>query len=372
MSWVLQQNGKIVEWPGSARAGDLVGSGADAGIVIAEGDGVSSRTENSKVIKSAIDKGSRLGRGSLSFDDHFERHRDVLAKANGRTYPLGAQGQASFLADMSALIANRQMTLVGIGKLKIDTELVYVFRGRVGSAGLTIVMKPDGNWLTLLRSGEGLDNNIIFLQRFDVGTPHFIPGQSRPLQQQLLDEIGNLRRQLEMSTGDHSQQINIITSLDGLQKTFVGMMGYATNKLFNKEKEPDIMIWNNAFVGVARAQRLAAQNDILEASKEFVLARSHYLAALKTYLAWKDGIEFAGAKMQVAIGATAVLAIVALVAAFAAQGAIAGVATEQAFVRVAANIQGFETAVRVSGAEEQAFVMLEESFEQAARMVMKH
>ena len=106
---------------------------------------------------------------------------------------------------------------------------------------------------------------------------------------------------VNLYSSEHAAQLKLLTT---------SFAGFAANKVFNS-KEPDIVIWNNAFGALAAARREINQGNVEEALKALIRARFYDVWALRKYSKWKDGIEIAGQKAQIAIGATAVVLIVA-------------------------------------------------------------
>ncbi|ACZ07326.1 Uncharacterised protein [Sebaldella termitidis] len=75
-----------------------------------------------------------------NFKDHFLRHKKLLEKITGEKY--------------SKFKEHDQGTLNA-------TNIRYnIYRGE----GITIVTKSDGEWVTILESGKGMDKNIKFIQ----------------------------------------------------------------------------------------------------------------------------------------------------------------------------------------------------------------
>jgi hypothetical protein len=62
-------------------------------------------------------------------------------------------GGEAFLKAISDAIDNGTFKYVGQGTLKKGMEVMNIYRGQ----GLTIVTKTNGEWVTLLQSGEGMD-----------------------------------------------------------------------------------------------------------------------------------------------------------------------------------------------------------------------
>jgi len=179
MSWVLLNDGRIVDWPGTANLGDPVMTGDPQGGILVGQEGprgsptefAGNPLEINRLMGNVVAKGSHLGRGDPSkFQQHFKDHRDLLARATGNAYPVSPAGETAFLNELSNLIASRRLQPIGAATLNRGEPIVYVFRGTVGVARLTLIMKPNGDWQTILRSGEGMDLKMRFLMRFD--TPH--------------------------------------------------------------------------------------------------------------------------------------------------------------------------------------------------------
>lgn len=179
MSWVLLPNASVVEWPGTAALGDEVATGAgERGLLVGQGgprgsetEFAPTRAETQMLANNVVARGSSLTPGDpVKFNEHFRDHRELLEKALNKRYTVDAVGQAAFLRDLSQAISSRRLQLIGAGTLAKGQPLAYIFRGNVGIARLTLVMKPGGQWQTLVRAGEGLDLRVRMLMRFD--TPH--------------------------------------------------------------------------------------------------------------------------------------------------------------------------------------------------------
>ena len=163
-------------------------------------------------------------------------------------------------------------------------------------------------------------------------------------------EVEKLQNQINQSSGDHKAQADLI-----YKPSFEGFAGFWTNRLFNKDV-PLLLIWNDAHSAVAAAQGALKRRDIVKALGHFIRARRAYLVALKQYTTWKDGIQGAGVKMQLAIGASAVAAVLAFVAPAAvkvvADTLAAGTATaestvaaEQMLARIATSAAKADSAI---------------------------
>jgi hypothetical protein len=105
------------------------------------------------------------------FERHFKNHRELLGKAAGKAYPVTPAGQAEFLQDLGRYVAGRTLQPIGLGTLAKGEPIVFVFKGFIGAAQLTMIVRPGGIWQTILRSGEGMDGKIVYLLRFDTNHP---------------------------------------------------------------------------------------------------------------------------------------------------------------------------------------------------------
>jgi hypothetical protein len=130
----------------------------------------------------------------------------------------------------------------------------------------------------------------------------------------LADFRDRLKNQLDLYSGEHKALSDLTNN---------SFAGFWANRLFNKADLPLLMIWDSADLRIAAADRALKKEDVATAAKELIKARSDYLAALKKYMTWKNGIESAGTQAQVAIGLTAATLVVAAVAAYAAAPAAA-------------------------------------------------
>ncbi|MFJ5141589.1 hypothetical protein [Streptomyces sp. NPDC088707] len=100
-----------------------------------------------------------LTRGA-SFKEHWKSKKDMLGKFLGKTYPKWKDDEgAELLSDLFELITSGKVKYVGMGTLKAGQPAAHVFRG----SGLTLIVKPNGEWWTLLQSGAGMDLGIVML-----------------------------------------------------------------------------------------------------------------------------------------------------------------------------------------------------------------
>ncbi|MEU8184125.1 RHS repeat-associated core domain-containing protein, partial [Micromonospora sp. NPDC049047] len=100
-----------------------------------------------------------------NFRRHYLNHRALLAKVLDKTYPkvkveerAGGLGR-EFLTDLDEMVKSDRFKLEGLGRLPLAAEDAHIFRGE----GLTLVTKTDGEFWTLLKSGERMDLHIEML-----------------------------------------------------------------------------------------------------------------------------------------------------------------------------------------------------------------
>ena len=89
-----------------------------------------------------------------NFKEHFLSKKPLLERALGaKLGKLKEGGGEGFLKAISDGIHTGVFKYVGQGTLKKGMEAMNIYRGQ----GLTVVTKTNGEWVTLLQSGEGLD-----------------------------------------------------------------------------------------------------------------------------------------------------------------------------------------------------------------------
>lgn len=93
-----------------------------------------------------------------NFKSHFLDHKKILENALGTKYSKLKEDGPRFLADIGKMIDDGTVKFVGQGTLNKNSEVYNIFRGN----GMTVVTKPNGEWVTLLDSGKGMDLNILF------------------------------------------------------------------------------------------------------------------------------------------------------------------------------------------------------------------
>ena len=92
-----------------------------------------------------------------NFKPHYLKHRALLENKLGKKYPKWKDDEgAGFTKDLDEMISSGRLKDEGLGTLKKDQEAGRIFRGE----GLTLVLKQDGEFWTLLESGTGMDTGI--------------------------------------------------------------------------------------------------------------------------------------------------------------------------------------------------------------------
>ena len=168
--------------------------------------------------------------------------------------------------------------------------------------------------------------------------------------EKLKDLQSRVKGQIDLYSSEHTVQLKLYNG---------SFVGFVTNQLFNGEP-PSILIWANPYSYCLHAGSELAAGNLKEGFASILRARFGYLGALKVYTTWKDGIEGAGTKMEVAIGAVSVAAVLA----FVAPAAVAALAEEEVgtaatLAKVRVLCEGADAAIRVADASEAANELLE-------------
>jgi hypothetical protein len=192
------------------------------------------------------------------------------------------------------------------------------------------------------------------------------------------DQLDRVQNQLDLISGEHKAQKDIIQG----SPSITGFIGFWTNRLFNSDP-PELVIWDPTAAAVARARRALREDDLGEALAATLRAQGELSRAAAVYFRWKDGIEAAGTRMKILIGAVAATLILAAIAGFALAAAAPA---EQAGAGAAASVQeltrlvaqGSNLAVRIAATQEgteaaaalQEFEQTMEAVENLARSTM--
>ena len=98
-------------------------------------------------------------RAGRNLKDHYIRHKQLLENITGKKYPKWKESNdaEAFLQDIQQVIQDGRVKYVGDGTLNKTSDLMHIFRGEE----ITIVTKLDGEFVTILTSGEGMDLKIL-------------------------------------------------------------------------------------------------------------------------------------------------------------------------------------------------------------------
>ena len=175
----------------------------------------------------------------------------------------------------------------------------------------------------------------------------------------LKDLKARLQREVERVADEHSMAAdNLETGGGGLINAFAAEMGRLVVDRF--DPLPPLTIWGKPLGRLQAAQRALWTGDLTTAFNELVLGRRAYLVALKQFVTWKNGLDAAGKSAETAIVVTAIGVALAAVGAWVALGADMGAlgsagglaATQQATLRIAAEVAADEARIRIATAGE--------------------
>ncbi|MEQ8754930.1 MAG: hypothetical protein RID09_15645 [Coleofasciculus sp. G1-WW12-02] len=157
--WIVLATGNIVE----VDASDIP-SGTDLGDEITTSVGKKGKFIGDDVpdIVQGL-PGSSLTKGK-NFKQHFIRHKDLLENVLNKQYPKYKTHADEFVNDLSGMISSGRMKYTGLSTLQKGGDYLMVYRGE----GLTAVFKRNGEWVTLLETGKGMD---LQLDSFMIATP---------------------------------------------------------------------------------------------------------------------------------------------------------------------------------------------------------
>jgi hypothetical protein len=155
----------------SFSTGTGAGAGAASTVVMAsaeEGCGPDSKDTTSaedakkkaEEAQKAVDEAAKnvhVTQGDpKKFKDHFLRHKKLLEDTLGTKYPKLRDDGPRFLSDLQSMIRDGRLKYAGLGTLKKGEPEAAIYRG----SGLTLVLRQDGSFQTLVKSGEGIDLGI--------------------------------------------------------------------------------------------------------------------------------------------------------------------------------------------------------------------
>ena len=102
-----------------------------------------------------------MGPGGTAFKSHYISHKKLLEDLLDKKYAKWKDDNgAEFLKDLTDLVKSNRLVLAGRGTLKKDQPWAWIYRGE----GLTLVLRQDGSFWTLLESGKGLDQGIVMIR----------------------------------------------------------------------------------------------------------------------------------------------------------------------------------------------------------------
>lgn len=93
-----------------------------------------------------------------NFKNHFLKHKRLLEKITGKKYTKYKTNGQEFLVDLGKVIEDGTVKFLGRGTLNKGSDVYNIYRGNGG----TIVTKSNGDWVTMLEQGKGMDINIQF------------------------------------------------------------------------------------------------------------------------------------------------------------------------------------------------------------------
>jgi uncharacterized protein DUF4157 len=143
------------------------GGGSDGGARpadLAKEHGESKSPENASEHAETTNSGqapSSVRRGpSETIKEHYLKHRSLLEKVLKKRYPKWQEDNGlNFLNDLDELISSGRLRYRGKGTLKINTPVSHIYEGE----GLTLVLRQDGSFWTLLESGTGMAATIKYV-----------------------------------------------------------------------------------------------------------------------------------------------------------------------------------------------------------------
>ena len=95
-----------------------------------------------------------------NFKEHFISHKSLLENVIGTKYPKFKTDGSRFLEDIGKIIDDGTVKFVGQGTLKKGTDICNIYRGN----GVTVVTKSNGEFVTILEQGKGMDIGIQFVK----------------------------------------------------------------------------------------------------------------------------------------------------------------------------------------------------------------
>ena len=160
--------------------GILVGRGAGPGATPAQDEAAfpPTRPELDEIIRFARDLGNRLARASTSPATFAITSTCWSGRQAGRIR-LNPIGEADFLRELGELLVAARCGPWALRRSTAALPMAYVYQGQPGPVALTALVRPSGEWITLLASGIGRDLALQYQMRFDAAFP-FPFLQARP------------------------------------------------------------------------------------------------------------------------------------------------------------------------------------------------
>jgi len=105
--------------------------------------------------------GVTRGSNIVRFKGHYVRHKGHLENITGKKYAKWKQSNQGqeFIEDINGLVESGRLAYDGLGTLKKGIGPGRIYRGE----GVTLVLRENGEFWTLIKSGEGLDLGIQML-----------------------------------------------------------------------------------------------------------------------------------------------------------------------------------------------------------------
>jgi hypothetical protein len=165
--------------------------------------------------------------------------------------------------------------------------------------------------------------------RTDESQAKTVPSAVKMALGRLADSRDQLRNRINLYSGEHKAQLGLIET-----PSVTGFVGYVSSKLAGGDPPP-IVIWANAFGGLAALDGALRREDLAGAIAAFGRTHQAYVRALKQYVTCKDGIEVAAEHIKqtaeyTAIAAGVVLAVAGAVVAAPAVAEALGLASAEA------------------------------------------
>ena len=97
-----------------------------------------------------------------NFKNHYRDHKGLLETFLGKKYPRYkySNNGEEFRRDLEALVNDGTLKYVGKGTIKVGFEPYLIYKGE----GLTLILKTDGEFVTLLETGKGMELNIQYVE----------------------------------------------------------------------------------------------------------------------------------------------------------------------------------------------------------------